>query len=79
MSIRRLTPRAKQLVINRLTNSGLPEIHQQRLNFVLGVVENSLLQSDGQEFVKNIKLVDNIRGENFARVHPEIADAMGFN
>jgi len=79
MCISRLTPQAKQLIINRLTNSGLPEIHQQRLNFVLGVVKNSFLKSDGQDFVKNIKLVDNIRGENFTLAHPEIADAMGVN
>ena len=79
MSVRNLTAQAKQLVINKLTNSGLPDVHQQRLNFVIDIIKNSPLHSDGQEFVENIKTVDRIRGENFALAHPEIANAMGFN
>lgn len=76
--VKKLTDQGKQLVINKLTNSGLPTDHQERLNFVIDTIKNSSY-SDGQDFIKNIKLVDNIRGENFVLTHPEIAKAMGFN
>ena len=79
MSVRNLTAQGKQQVINKLTNSGLSHAHQQRLNFVIDVIKNSSSYSDGQSFIKNIRLVDNLRDENFALTHPEIAKAMGFN
>lgn len=79
MSVRNLTAQGKQQVINKLTNSGLSHAHQQQLNFVIDVIKNSSSYSDGQSFIKNIRLVDNLRDENFALTHPEIAKAMGFN
>ena len=78
-NIKQLTPQAKQLVINKLTNSGLPAEHQSRLNYILSTIQKSSDHNDGQDFVKNIQLVDQVRNQNFALAHPEIAQAMGFN
>ena len=78
-NVKQLTPQAKQLVINKLTNSGLDSRHLARLNYVLDTIQKSQSTSDGQDFVKNIQLVDRVRNQNFASVHPEIAEAMGFN
>lgn len=78
LSIKHLTAEARTLVVDTLTNSGLPLEHQQRLDFIIESVKNFQPVADGQEFVKNIQLVDAVRNENFAEVHPEIAKAMGF-
>lgn len=78
LSIKNLTPDAKTLVLKKLSSSGLDRDHQANLNYIINVIQNSNCNSSGQEFVKNILSVDYIRNENFAVVHPEIAQVMGF-
>lgn len=78
ISIEHLTADARDLVVNTLINSGLPPEHQKRLNFVVEFVQKIQTNNNGQEFIKNIQMVDRIRGEDFATTHPEIARVMGF-
>lgn len=78
LSIKNLTPEAKILVIDKLSNSGLKGIHQDRLNFIVEEIRSSTTQNNGLAFIENIRRIDSIRGENFASIHPEIAKAMGF-
>lgn len=79
LSIRNLTQEAKVLVLNKLDHAGLPPEHQEQLTYITTVIRNSEFTSTGSEFIKNITDIDIIRNENFAEVHPEIAQVMGFN
>lgn len=67
-----LTPAAKELVINKFKTSTNPNLQNiaQRIQRSAG--------SDGTEFVKQMKKFDNLRNQNFAETHLEIATAMGY-
>ena len=76
MSIANLTPAAKQLVLDRLdTNSFLPKYHRE-----IEGIRNFITQgagSDGQEFLSYMARIDKRRDEDFAKLYPELAVAMG--
>jgi sulfatase maturation enzyme AslB (radical SAM superfamily) len=78
LAVNRLTPRAKELVLDKLTNCGLVGQDGQRLEYVINTVK-AAETSDGREFIEYMKDKDRIRGENFAAAHPEIAAAMGYD
>ena len=78
LAINSLTPRAKEMVLEKLTNCELGEDDRQRLEYVINTVKASKT-SDGREFVEYMKDKDRIRNENFADAHSEIAEAMGYN
>jgi len=77
LSIDQLTPQAKQLVLDRLTRCQLSNTDQDRLQFVIECVQNSIT-SDGQEFCQHMQAKDRLRNENFVLTHKEIALAMGY-
>jgi radical SAM protein with 4Fe4S-binding SPASM domain len=72
-NINSLTPEAKELVINKYTNSTNPLLQQ-----IAERVKKSN-SSDGKQFVKQMKWFDYIRNQKFSNTHKEIAQAMGFN
>jgi len=79
MSIQRLTPTAKELVLNKLkTTFWNTKEHHQEIENVIKFIENGI-GSDGQEFLNNMKRTDQYRKQNFMDTHPEIAKAMGYD
>lgn len=77
MSITRMTPTAKALVIDKLRNGKFTPAHRVEVDRIIAFIENGT-GSDGTEFVARMKLTDNYRNQNFAVSHPEIAVAMGY-
>lgn len=77
ISIDWLTPRARTLVIDRLTAADLPETDRVKLLYVINCVR-SATTSDGATFCQNMQTKDQLRKENFVLTHKEIAEAMGF-
>lgn len=71
-SINYLTSRAKNLVIEKYTNT----VHPELLPIVQQVM--SIDCSDGQLFVAEMKKFDYRRTQNFLLTHKAIAEAMGF-
>jgi sulfatase maturation enzyme AslB (radical SAM superfamily) len=67
-----LTPEAKELIIDKFSDSSWPEI-KQILHFI-----QSQSDSDGKEFIKLTQHFDSLRKENFSNSHSEIAKAMGY-
>ena len=78
LSIDQLTSTAKQMVLSRLQNSGLNQFDQSKLDYVIKYLSEQSTVSTGQEFIKEITRVDQIREEDFKKSHTEIALAMGF-
>jgi len=76
LSIRSLTPAAKNLVLQKLQNCNLSSEHRDRLQYVVNRIKLSQT-SDGIEFCKEVAILDNLRKQNFAETHKEIAIAMG--
>ena len=76
LSIRSLTPAAKNLVLQKLQNCNLSSEHRDRLQYVVNRIKLSQT-SDGMEFCKEVAILDNLRKQNFAETHKEIAIAMG--
>ena len=72
MELQYLTKQAKQLIIDKFQNHPWSEIQ----NIIKTIQE--LPDTDGREFCEKIKWFDQIRKENFAESHPEIAKAMGY-
>lgn len=72
LCIDNLTPAAKDLVVHRLESYDHPEVQTlvQRIKTSPG--------SDGLEFVKRMRELDQQRGENFYQSHKAIAEAMGY-
>jgi MoaA/NifB/PqqE/SkfB family radical SAM enzyme len=67
-----LTQEAKDLIINKFSNSSWPEMQQ-----VLNVIR-AQAPSDGSEFKKLTQHFDKIRDQDFCNSHNEIAKAMGY-
>jgi MoaA/NifB/PqqE/SkfB family radical SAM enzyme len=72
LSVQNLTPTAKNLVLKKLKSC-----NDNRLDMIINFVEQSIT-SDGKEFCLFMKNKDQLRNENFAISHPEIAEAMGY-
>lgn len=78
LNIQNLTPEAKKLVVNKLSKY---YINNSTLNrFISETVQivKDAKTSNGEEFCKFIKNLDQLRSENFKTTHPEIAQAMGY-
>ena len=72
LNINNMTESAKQLVIERLSNSEHP---------ILQAIVNQVCNSngsDGTEFVRRMREYDRRRSENLLLTHKEIAHAMGY-
>jgi len=72
-ALKNLTTEAKTLIVNKFKNHQWPEM-KNILSYIA-----TLPESDGQEFLKICKHFDQLRNQNFAESHPEIANAMGYS
>lgn len=72
LNIDRMTADAKQLVANKYANHP----NQALANLSKRIFASP--GSDGSAFVRQIKIFDRMRNQNFSNSHPEIATAMGY-
>ena len=78
MSIQRMTPAAKALVLDKLKSIfWKSEFYQQEIDNIIKFIENGP-GSDGAEFLLKMQRTDRHRKQNFMDTHPEIAQAMGY-
>ena len=78
MSVQRMTPMAKELVLNKLKTTFWTTSHYQKeIDAVINFIEAGS-GSDGREFLTKMQRTDAHRKENFTVTHPEIARAMGY-
>jgi MoaA/NifB/PqqE/SkfB family radical SAM enzyme len=78
MSIQRMTPAARELVLNKLkTTFWATDSYQQEISSIIQFIENGP-GSDGLKFLDKMKQTDAYRKQNFMDTHPEIAKAMGY-
>ena len=78
MSIQRMTPAAKELVLTKLRSicwGG--KFYQDEIDNVVKFIENGS-GSDGEEFLFKMQRTDAHRKQNFMDTHLEIAKAMGY-
>ena len=78
MNIGAMTPEAKQLVIDRLTNGDFIPRHRKEIDRIIQFIKNGESR-DPAQFLKEMQRTDRFRGEDFAQTHPEIAVAMGYD
>jgi hypothetical protein len=78
MSVQRMTPKAKELVVNQLkTVFWTSAFYQKEIDSVINFIELGP-GSDGVEFLFKMQRTDKHRNQYFADTHPEIARAMGY-
>lgn len=78
MSIQRMTPAARELVLNKLKRSyWIAEKYHAEIQNIIRFIENGP-GSDGKEFLEKMQRTDAYRKQNFMDTHPEIAKAMGY-
>jgi MoaA/NifB/PqqE/SkfB family radical SAM enzyme len=78
MSIQRMTPAAKELVLDKLkTTFWKTPKHQYEVDNVIKFIELGQ-GSDGIDFLTKMKKTDAYRKQCFTDTHPEIARAMGY-
>ncbi len=77
MCISQMTPTAKQLVIDRLTNHNFTPKFKAEVLRIIKFIENGL-GSNGQEFLRKMQQTDEYRKQSFLDTHNEIAKAMGY-
>lgn len=78
MSVQRMTPKAKELVLNKLKTTFWTSQHYQReIDALINFIEAGP-GSDGSEFLFKMKRTDAYRKQDFMDTHPEIAKAMGY-
>lgn len=78
MSIQKMTPKAQELVLNKLkTTFWTTNKYQKEIGSVIKFIENGT-GSDGTDFVKHMKQTDAYRKQDFRDTHPEIAQAMRY-
>lgn len=68
LSITNMTEQAKNLVLTKLSG---------KFDYIKDIIRNSDV-SDGSEFVRYMKNLDQIRNQSFLDSHPEMAKAMGY-
>ena len=78
MSVQRMTPAAKELVLNKLKTTFWTNSHYQREYDALIKFIEAGPGSNGSEFCCKMKQADQYRNQNFLDTHPEIARAMGY-
>jgi MoaA/NifB/PqqE/SkfB family radical SAM enzyme len=78
MSVQRMTPAARELVLNKLkTTFWTTKAYQREIDNIIKFIELGS-GSDGQEFLEKMHRADQYRKQNFKDTHPEIAMAMGY-
>jgi MoaA/NifB/PqqE/SkfB family radical SAM enzyme len=77
MSTARMTKEAQEIVLNKLRTMQVAEHFYNDIQGIIKFIELGT-GSDGNEFRKFVKRVDEYRTENFAETHAEIAKAMGY-
>jgi MoaA/NifB/PqqE/SkfB family radical SAM enzyme len=78
MSVQRMTPAARELVLNKLkTEFWKNSKYQRDIDALITFIENGP-GSDGRDFRFKMKQTDEYRKQNFLDTHPEIAQAMGY-
>ena len=78
VSVQRMTPQARELVLNKLkTVFWTSAFYQKEIDSVINFIELGQ-GSDGKEFLEKMQRTDAYRKQNFADTHPEIARAMGY-
>jgi FlaA1/EpsC-like NDP-sugar epimerase len=77
MNIQHMTPAAQLLVINKLKSVIWPTKYKQEINNLITFINNGA-GSDGTEFMKKMRRMDEYRDQSFLDTHPEIAQAMGY-
>ena len=77
MCIARMTPAAKELVIDRLRTHEFNSKHRAEMMRVIKFIENGS-GSDGKEFLRKMQQTDEFRKETMLTTHREIALAMGY-
>ena len=77
MCISQMTPAAKQLVIDRLTNHNFTPKFKAEVMRIIKFIENGV-SSDGHEFLVKMQQTDTYRNQSFLDSHNEIAKAMGY-
>ena len=77
LNIGEMTQEAKDLVVDKLTNGNFIPAHRVEIDKIIAFIKNGPT-SDGKKFVREMKKMDAVRGEDFAVTHPEIAKAMGY-
>jgi MoaA/NifB/PqqE/SkfB family radical SAM enzyme len=81
MSLEALTPSAKELVIDKLTNGTFSDKHRLEVDKIIKFI-NMEVDRTGQNpnrFNEEMKKLDLIRKEDFNQTHSEIAKAMGYD
>jgi MoaA/NifB/PqqE/SkfB family radical SAM enzyme len=79
MSIQKMTPAAKELVLNKLkTTFWTSDFYQKEIDSIIKFIENGT-GSDGKEFLEKMQRTDAYRKQNFMDTHLEIAKAMGYD
>lgn len=77
MGIANLTPRAKELVVDKLLHGNFNPKFKLEIIKIVKFLNNGS-GSDGKKFLSKMKQTDQYREQNFADTHPEIARAMGY-
>lgn len=77
MCVSRMTPRAQELVINRLTTHDFSPKHKVEILRIAQFIRNGE-GSDGNEFLRKTQITDEYRKQNLRITHKEIAEAMGY-
>lgn len=77
MNVSHMTPEAKELVINKLTNSEFAPQHRKEIdNIITFILQGE--SRDGKAFADRMFQFDTSRGENFDVMYPEMSEAMRF-
>jgi MoaA/NifB/PqqE/SkfB family radical SAM enzyme len=77
MNIGSMTEAAKELVIAKLDAGTFSTKHRKEIDRIIQFIKNGT-SLDNTQFLKEMKRTDAYRGEDFAKTHPEIARAMGY-
>jgi MoaA/NifB/PqqE/SkfB family radical SAM enzyme len=78
MSIGIMPDQAKQMVMDHLESGNFTDQHRIEIDKIIDFMRTAKSTS-GKRFQEKMKHLDQIRGENFAETHPEIAKAMGYD
>lgn len=77
MCISKMTTKAQELVIDRLTTHEFSPKHRAEILRIIQFIRNGQ-GSDGKEFLQKMQTTDAYRKQSFLDTHKEIAEAMGY-
>ena len=77
MSVTNLTPAAKELILEKLSLNNFQPMYHNEITGIRTFIEQGA-GSDGSAFRAFMNRVDDYRGENFVKLYPEVAKAMGY-